>query len=237
VTTFAPEIFKIYLQQVELFVSGQAWLSKKCQYQIFQFFTECVKPKSTWGLVKPHFQTLVSSFVFPQLSFTPARQEQWQTDPIDYIRVSVDEYVNFATPVSSATTFLFSLVSNRTKTTFLPILGFINDVLRSNASAPQRFGALNMIAALGPFIMRHSEVKNSMEQFMLQHIVPEFLSTEPYMRAIACEVLGTVVKAGISWSNEENLHLHFRAVAAALDDPEFPVRVQASGIDRNGHCS
>lgn len=39
-TTFAPEIFKIYLQQVELFVSGQVWLSKKCQYQIFSFFTE-----------------------------------------------------------------------------------------------------------------------------------------------------------------------------------------------------
>src|SRR5258708_264115 len=40
VTTFAPEIFKVYLRQVELYVSGQAWLSKKCQYQIFQFFTE-----------------------------------------------------------------------------------------------------------------------------------------------------------------------------------------------------
>lgn len=40
VTTFAPEIFKVYLHQVELYVSGQAWLSKKCQYQIFQFFTE-----------------------------------------------------------------------------------------------------------------------------------------------------------------------------------------------------
>ncbi len=40
VATFAPEIFSIYLQQVELFVSGQAWLSRKCQYQIFNFFTE-----------------------------------------------------------------------------------------------------------------------------------------------------------------------------------------------------
>lgn len=46
VTTFAPEIFKIYLQQVELFVSGQAWLSRKCQYQIFSFFTEW----SVWNM-------------------------------------------------------------------------------------------------------------------------------------------------------------------------------------------
>lgn len=40
VTNFAPEIFRIYLQQIELYVSGQAWLSDKCQYQIITFFTE-----------------------------------------------------------------------------------------------------------------------------------------------------------------------------------------------------
>jgi hypothetical protein len=40
VTTLAPETFKVYLRQIELYVSGQARLSKKCQYQIFQSFTE-----------------------------------------------------------------------------------------------------------------------------------------------------------------------------------------------------
>jgi importin-7 len=40
VSEFAPEIIKAYLTQVQLLVSGQAWMSKKCQYLIFQFFTE-----------------------------------------------------------------------------------------------------------------------------------------------------------------------------------------------------
>lgn len=53
-----------------------------------------------------------------------------------------------------------------------------------NTSAPQRFGALNMTAALGPFIMRHPLVKDSMEQFMLQHVFSEFAAPEPYLRAI-----------------------------------------------------
>ncbi|KAJ6622613.1 armadillo-type protein [Mycena sp. CBHHK59/15] len=228
VTMFAPEILGIYLRQVELFVSNQTWLSKKCQYQIFTFFTECVKPKSTWVLLKPHVQTLVESFVFPQLSFNATKQLLWESDPVDYIRISVDEYESFATPVSAATTFLFSLASNRTKTTFMPILGFINSVLRSNAPAPQRFGALNMTAALGPWIMRHPDVRGNMEQFLLQFVTPEFSSQDGYMRAIACEVLGTVTKEGLTWSSEEHLNVHFRAVAAALDDPEFPVRVQAA---------
>ncbi|KAJ7498275.1 hypothetical protein B0H11DRAFT_2189628 [Mycena galericulata] len=43
VSVFAHGILAIYLHQrisVELYVAGQAWLSKKCQYQIFTFFTE-----------------------------------------------------------------------------------------------------------------------------------------------------------------------------------------------------
>ncbi|KAF8887163.1 armadillo-type protein [Infundibulicybe gibba] len=227
VTVFAPEIISIFLQQVELYVNN-TWLSKKAQYLIFQFFTECVKPKSTWTLLKPHIQTLISSFVFPQLSFNGQKQSLWESDPVDYLRTTIDEYESFATPVSSATTFLLSLATNRTKTTFMPILGFINEVLRSNHLPAQRFGALNMTAALAPWIMRHPEVKGGVEQFLMQYVAPAYSSPEPYMRAIACEVLGTMSKAGITWTNEENLNVHFRAVAAALDDTECPVRVHAA---------
>ncbi|KAF9240262.1 armadillo-type protein [Melanogaster broomeanus] len=228
VTNFAPEIFKVYLQQVELYVSKQAWLSKKCQYQIFQFFTECIKPKSTWILLKPHVDSLVANFVFPHLCFNPSVQQLWESDPIEYIRTSIDEYENISSPVSGATSFILSLASVRTKIAFLPMLRFVNNVLGSNATSSQKFGALNIASALGPFIMRHPEVKGSMEQFMLQHVFPEFTSSEPYMRSIACEVLGTVVKHNLEWSNPENLALHSNAVATALDDPELPVRVQAA---------
>ncbi|KAF8215061.1 armadillo-type protein [Mycena galopus ATCC 62051] len=228
VSMFAPEILSIYLTQVQLYVSNQAWISKKCQYQMITFFTECIKPKSTWTLLKPHVQTLVETFVFPQLSFNANKQLLWAEDPVDYVRMSVDEYESFATPVSAATTFLFSLASNRTKTTFMPILSFINGVLRSGAHAQQRFGALNMTTALGPWIMRHPDVSGNMEQFLLQFVTPEFASPEGYMRAIACEVLATFIKEGLKWSSDEHLNVNFRAVAAALDDPEFPVRVQAA---------
>lgn len=228
VTAFAPEILKVYLQQVELYVTGQEWLSEKCQYHAFQFFTECVKPKSTWAQLKPHYERLITSFVFPQMCFTAAKQEEWDSDPIDFIRNTVDEYVTFATPVSSATTFLFSLASNRTKATFMTILGFINNVLSSNPAPPQRYGALNMIAALGPFIMRHPDVKGSMEQFVVQHVSPAFTAQEAYLRAVACEVVGTIVKAGLQWSSQDNLHAQFHSVVNAIDDPELPVKIHAA---------
>ncbi|KAH9999685.1 armadillo-type protein [Russula compacta] len=228
VTAFAPEIFKVYLHQIELYVSGQAWLSKKCQYQILQFFTECVKPQSTWALLKPHFESLVSGFVFPNLSFTPARQELWQSDPIDYTRTSIDEYENYSSPVAAATSFLCQLVSSRTKVTFLPILGFVDSVLDAHPAAPQRFGALNMLSALAPFAMRHPDVKRKMEDFTIKHVFPEFTAPEGYMRAVANEVVAAAVRNRITWTNNENLSQVFRAVAAGLDDTELPVRVHAA---------
>ena len=102
-----PEIFNVYLHQVELYISSQEWLSRKCQYQILQsgtflvlvlfvasintFSDTChsVKPKSTWMLLKLHFESLVSTFVFLQLFFNEARKKLWEMDPVDYARISV----------------------------------------------------------------------------------------------------------------------------------------------------
>jgi hypothetical protein len=65
-----------------------------------------VKPQSTWALLKPHFESLVSNFVFPNLSFTPGRQELWQLDPIDYTRTSIGAFRFFTLCKSSANTSL-----------------------------------------------------------------------------------------------------------------------------------
>lgn len=51
-----------------------------------------VKPKSTWALLKPHFERLVETFVYPNLSFTQSKQELWDTDPVDYVRTTVGPY-------------------------------------------------------------------------------------------------------------------------------------------------
>ncbi|KAI0317626.1 ARM repeat-containing protein [Amylostereum chailletii] len=228
ITQFAPEIFKVYLQQVELCVSGQAWISNKCQYHMFQFFTECVKPKSTWGLLKPHFQILVSQFAFPHLSFTPTKQALWDLDPVDFIRTSIDVAELVSSPVAAATSFLLQLVQSRTKATFMPILAFVNSVLASNPSPSQRYGALNITATLAPLIVRHPEVKGDMETFLIQHVLPTFASPEGYLRYVGCAVVHAAEMQTLKWSSEENMKSIFQAVAQALDDPELHVRVQAA---------
>ena len=40
-----------------------------------------------------------------------------------------------------------------------------------------------MASALGPFIMRRPEVRSNMEQFLMNHVAPQFTSSHPYLRA------------------------------------------------------
>ncbi|KIY51516.1 ARM repeat-containing protein [Fistulina hepatica ATCC 64428] len=227
-TAFAPEILRTYLGHIELYVQGQRWISKKCQFLILNFFVECVKPKSTWTLLKPHFLTLVSSLVFPHLSFTREKQDLWEDDPVDYVRVSLDDYETYTSPVSASTSLLLALATKRTKVAFVPILAFINSVLSNAETTPhQRFGALNMTAALGPLMMDHPDVKKDMENFMTRYVLKEYQAPEPYLRAVSCEILGVLAKSGLQWANEENLNSHFHGMAPLLNDREVPVRVQA----------
>ena len=60
-----------------------------------------------------------------------------------------------------------------------------------------------MTVSLAPFIMRHPDVKDGMEQFLMEHVLPCFGAPEPYLRAVACEVLCAVEKVGVKWTGEQ----------------------------------
>ncbi|KAG2092263.1 armadillo-type protein [Suillus cothurnatus] len=179
--------------------------------------------QSKYGVFAEHFVTAFAPEIF-KFTFKASKQAMWEADPVEYVRVSVDEYENFSSPVSGATSFLLSLASNRTKTSFLSMLQFINTVLRSNPTPAQRFGALTMMSVLGPFIVRHPDVKGSIEQFMVQFVLPKFTSQELYLRSMACEV--SISNTSVVFALD--LKNHSSAVALAIDDRELPVRVQAA---------
>ncbi|KIJ55033.1 hypothetical protein M422DRAFT_201012 [Sphaerobolus stellatus SS14] len=224
VSAFAPEIIKTYLQQIDLYTSGQVWLSKKCQYLIFQFLTECVKPKSTWTLLKDHFERLVSTCIFPMTCFNKEKAELWETEPVDFVRESTEEFEDYSSPISSASSFVMMLARNRTKTTFLPILNFINSVLERNAPAHQRYGALSMVSLLSSCMAKHPTVNPVLEGFLTTHVLREFDAPEKYMNYIACQAVGAIGKYTFPWS-ENSLSQHFNGLIKCLDSTELPVRV------------
>lgn len=53
---------------------------------ILKYLTHAVGVNSTWKLMKPHVETLVTSFVFPLMCFSEEDQELWTDDPQEYVR-------------------------------------------------------------------------------------------------------------------------------------------------------
>lgn len=52
-----------------------------------------VKPKSTWTLLKPQVEVLISKVVFPTLVFNEERAELWQADPVEFARLTIGMFV------------------------------------------------------------------------------------------------------------------------------------------------
>jgi hypothetical protein len=62
-------------------------------------FLHSIKPKSTWIILKLHVDSMVANFAFSQLAFNSSKQAVWEADPIEYIRVSVDDLTRFLSRV------------------------------------------------------------------------------------------------------------------------------------------
>ncbi|CUA73326.1 Importin-7 [Rhizoctonia solani] len=226
VTSFAPEILNTYLQQVESNVAGGVWLSKRVTYLIIQFFQQSAKAKTTWQVLKPHIQGLVSRFVFPLLVFTDEKAEAWSSDPAEYVRFDIAEFEDYGTPFGMATVFIQGLATTRTKASFEPMLNFIQSIVGNPSSTPQyRFGAHRMTACLAGVIMEHPDAKGVMENYVVSHVLPEFGSDHAYLRAVACELVTALMRHRFEFTKEANLERLSAQVVRSFDDPELPVHL------------
>ncbi|RUP50513.1 armadillo-type protein, partial [Jimgerdemannia flammicorona] len=234
ITNFAPNILHMYLKQIELWIKKENWMSQKCLALTAAFFSDSVKHKTTWQILKPHTETLVSHFIFPQLCFSQEDEELWIEDPVEYVHKKVDPLEDFHSPVTNAINFLIDLARDRKKHTFMGILGFANNILSKYSESPleaklprEKDGALCMIGCLAELILRKkSPVKSMMEQFFVTHVFPEFKSQYPFLRARACHMTNQF--SDLDFSNPQNLAALYQSVLDGLRDSELPVRVEAA---------
>lgn len=191
VTNFAPNILQTYLQQIDGWIKNEHWMSNRCLALSAAFFDDSIKHKITWQIVKPHTETLVAQFLFPQLCFSKEDEQLWTEDAVDYVHKKIDLLEDAPSPQHNAIMLLIDLAKNRKKHAFMGILGFIQGVLNNYLETPEdqkngrdKDGALCMIGALAPIILgSSSDVEEMMEPFFVTHVFPEFNSRFPYLRA------------------------------------------------------
>ncbi|CAO1626737.1 unnamed protein product [Sympodiomycopsis kandeliae] len=230
VNTFAPEILSTYLRLTEASIKGEQWLSKKQVHFLFRYYDECVKPKSTWNLLKPHVNSLVQNFVFPRLCTREEDEELWELDPVEFVRISLDAIDSFGNPDSSAASFLQTIVSKRTKAAFLPQLEFVTSIVQSypaSRSAAEKAGALAMCKAMDLTMLNHEKVSASLEEFFANYVVPELTSQDRFLRFRACQLI-SAFGSRMAWRNSKNLEAAFAGVMQCATDSELPIRVEAA---------
>ncbi|KDE03158.1 hypothetical protein MVLG_06352 [Microbotryum lychnidis-dioicae p1A1 Lamole] len=229
---FAPEILKAYLGVVERLIGGE-WQSRKAKHFVLNYFMDCIKPKHTWALVKPHIIPLVQSFIFPLACLTDEEIEQFSEEPQDFAKAHFGDFVmdSYGSPTASALNFINELVELRTAFALRPILTFIHQVASkypSETTPKQKDGALRMLIALAPTAVKSKKIAPMMESFFTVHVLPEFKSEHGILRYRVCEVVEKYESFDMKWETRTNLDAILHALMNCITDPELPVRIQAA---------
>ncbi|KGO76892.1 Armadillo-like helical [Penicillium italicum] len=233
ISTFAPEILKGYLTEIDKWVSKTQWLSNSALSYTLVFMEECVKPKAMWDHLKPHMDNLIAHFVFPILCQSDEDIELFEDDPSEYLHRKLNFYEEVSAPDVAATNFLVSLTKNRKKQTF-SILTFVNSVVSKYESEPEeqkqpreKEGALRMIGSLASVILgKKSPIADQVEYFFVRHVFPEFRSPHGFLRARACDTLEKFEQ--LDFKDPNNLMVIYRNILESMTDSELPVRVEAA---------
>lgn len=214
-------------------MSKSQWLSKPAFSYTLVFLEECIKPKATWDLLKPHVDNLVAHLIFPMLCQTDEDIEMFENDPPEYLHRKLNVYEEITAPDVAATNFLSQLSKTRKKQTF-SILTFINSVVSKYEAAPddqkeprEKEGALRMIGTLAAVILgKKSPIADQVEYFFVRHVFPEFRSPHGYLRARACDTLERFEQ--LDFKDPNNLMTIYRNILECLADPALPVKVEAA---------
>ena len=230
---FAPEILKVYLQQVEKWVAKTQWLSRGCLSLTLIYLDDCVKPKATWKHLQPHMETLISHLIFPVLCQTDEELELFDSDPSEYLHRKLNFYEEVSAPDVAATNFLNTLTKHRRKQTFI-VLQFVNGIVTKYETEPddqknprEKEGALRMVGTLAPVMLgKKSPIADQVETFFIRYVVPEFRSPHGFLRARACDTMEKFEQ--LDFQNQEHLLAIYRHILEAMADTDLPVRVEAA---------
>jgi hypothetical protein len=110
--------------------------------------------------MKPHSETLITHFIFPQLCFTDADEALWLDDPVEYVHSKIDKFEDFTSPSAAAVSFLSTMARYR-QNAFMQALNLSNAILQKYNEAPaeaknprEKDGALVMVGSLASLILR-----------------------------------------------------------------------------------
>lgn len=234
IDNYVPEILRVYFEQIELWVSKRTWLGQASISNILAFLEECIGTKSTWALLKPHSELIISHVVFPLLCTTDSDIEIFETDPEEYIHKHLDLYEENPTPDSAATSYLICLVKKKSRFCLSSLLSFVEGVITNHLQNPadldlarQQEGALRIMGSIAHLVLaKGSPISHNIESFISQYVFPDFASPHGFLRARACQFLN--LYADVEFNNPDNISFAYTSTLKCMDDDNLPVQIEAA---------
>lgn len=205
----------------------QTYISPRVLQLTLNYIDQAVSHAYSWKFLKSHMAAIIQEVIFPLMCYTDEDDELWSSDPHEYIRMKLDVFEDFLSPVTAAQTVLHSSCKKR-KDMLQKTLGFVMAVLTNPQSGPrQKDGALHVVGALADILLKKNLYKDQMEAMLVSYVFPEFQSSFGYLRARACWVLHYF--CAIPFRIEVNLVQALQLTQnCLLHDTELPVKVEAA---------
>lgn len=232
---FVPQLLNLYLSQIDQWCNKQLWISDESLYYLINFLENAVTQKKTWPFIKPHFELLVSHFIFPLLCPSDDTLDRFENDPQEYIHTNLDIYDESTSPDLAAIALLVTLTTKKKKTTLEPILQFAYNSLTelkgpANTdleSAKKLEGAMRLIGSISDnFVKESSPYYSQMETFLANLVLPHFTNKFDFIKARTCEVAARFSE--IQFQDQANLGTLFRGILSCFENEHLPVQLEAS---------
>lgn len=192
VTLFAPEIARLYVEQLQLWSQSRRELTPAVLCHVITFLTAVVDLKSIYAAqIEPHLQGLVEHVVFRLLTPTEDDQDLFEDDPVEFIHRNMSFGERALSPFADAGMLVYKLARKRKATLplFLQFLeskaASLQQIAIDASSVPSRVGVLSLLQALAPLLT--AKPATDLEPFVQQVVLPAMVSSHAYLRTAACE--------------------------------------------------
>lgn len=224
---FIPHFITQFLSIIEEYCQGKRWLSTTALYQLLEFLSHCIVEKSTWSLIKPYFETLVTHLVYPIICPDDQILEIYEEDPQEYINLSFDQTSEYDSPENAALGFIATALYKKPKTTLPCISTFIYQQLTELQQQPEetleiakkKEGALRILGSISGNLPKDATI----EPMLASLVVPCFASKFEFLQARTIEVVSQF--CDVPFSNQETLSAIIHAILRNFDNSEASLPV------------
>lgn len=209
-------------------------IPRKLRTALLNYLNNSVYHAKTWKMVKPHLDGLFASVLFPILVWGSADLELFKDDPHEYIRKQFDYVAEYSDPRAAILQFMLDVVQLRGNEHLVTFMSFaVHKILTPYLATPPeqrnyalKDAALLVVGNLAPLLKKSPTFKDSLEEMMHLHVMPELVSPIGFMRSRACWIFGQFYN--IQYKNVDSFLNAVQIVVNSVNDKELPVRVYSA---------